>query len=101
MIMQQKFLALWGFGFNETWVDMRKYHYDNTIYTNWKVDPIRLYSYNSGKYAYRVRPRYNSEYVWNLETITKFGGAALNYQTKELWFSKTDAVDNDEQVTSW
>jgi len=101
MIMQQKYLALWGYGFNETWVDMRKYHYDTNIYKNWTIDPIKIYSYNNKQYAYRVRPRYNSEYVWNLATITKYGGATLNYQTKEIWFSKPDAVDNDEQVTTW
>ncbi|MEJ7913971.1 MAG: SusD/RagB family nutrient-binding outer membrane lipoprotein, partial [Chitinophagaceae bacterium] len=26
-IMLQKYIALWGWGFIETWVDMRKYHY--------------------------------------------------------------------------
>ncbi len=101
MIMQQKYLALWGYGFNQTWVDMRKYHYDTNIYKNWKVETIRLFSYNSGKYAYRIRPRYNSEYVWNLETITKYGGDKQNYHTKELWFSNDKAVDDDDVVTTW
>jgi hypothetical protein len=101
MIMQQKYLALWGYGFNETWVDMRKYHYSNTIYTNWKVELARLYSFNNGQYAYRIRPRYNSEYVWNMETVTKFGGDKLNYQTKPIWFSTTEAEDHDELITTW
>lgn len=67
-IMTQKYIALFGFGFLETWNDMRKYHYDANIYKGLTFTSS-LYPDNAGKLAYRIRPRYNSEYVWNLETL--------------------------------
>ena len=76
----------WVLGAVETWVDMRRHHYDPTVYSGF-VLPDALFSGNGGKPAYRLRPRYNSEYVWNLETLNKLGGSDLNYHTKETWFS--------------
>jgi hypothetical protein len=86
-IMLQKYIALFGFGFLETWTDMRKYHYDPAIYTGLAF-PASLFPDNNGKLTYRVRPRYNSEYVWNLETLKKYGGDKPDYHTTELWFSQ-------------
>lgn len=87
-IMQQKYIALWGWGGEETWCDLRKHHYDPTIYRTFVQPPtLTLVSTNGGKMDYRFRPRYNSEYVWNLAELTKFGGNLSNYNTQELWFS--------------
>ncbi len=86
-IMTQKYIALFGFGFLETWNDMRKYHYDANIYKGLTFTSS-LYPDNSGKLAYRIRPRYNSEYVWNLETLKKYGGDKPEFHTTELWFSQ-------------
>jgi hypothetical protein len=45
-----------------------------------------LFQNNNGKLCYRIRPRYNSEYVWNVEALDKIGALALDYHTKEPWF---------------
>jgi hypothetical protein len=47
-----------------------------------------LYQDNNGKLVYRVRPRFNSEYVWNINELTRIGGTAVDYHTKEMWFSQ-------------
>ena len=86
-IMLQKYISQWVLGSVETWVDMRRYHYDPAVYTGFEL-PAILYSGNNGKPAYRMRPRYNSEYVWNLETLNKLGGADIDYHTKEMWFTQ-------------
>ena len=89
-IMCQKYLALWGWGFVETWVDMRRYAYDeiNTYPSYKRLDIISLYPDNGGKLAERVRPRYNSEYLWNIDALTKIGGFNPDYHTYKVWFTK-------------
>lgn len=93
-IMLQKYIALWGWGFFETWVDMRRYHYkDNDPLTNLPVyrgfiTPAALPAINAGKLASRIRPRYNSEYIWNLEELIRIGGTLPDYHVKEMWFSQ-------------
>ncbi|HEY0680271.1 MAG TPA: SusD/RagB family nutrient-binding outer membrane lipoprotein, partial [Chitinophagaceae bacterium] len=91
-IMLQKYIAMWGVGILETWVDMRRYNYDTTVYSRYTLLPDPSYSNgtlfedNGGKLAYRVRPRYNSEYVWNLESLKKIGGDKIDYHTVKPWF---------------
>ena len=95
-IMLQKYIALWGHGTFETWVDMRRYHYvDNDPATGKQVyrdftppSSSDLYQDNNGKLVYRMRPRFNSEYVWNINELTRIGGTAVDYHTKEMWFSQ-------------
>jgi hypothetical protein len=90
-IMQQKYVALYGWGFVETWVDMRKHNYDVTnIYPGWKVPTGAndLFPDNAGKLAYRIRPRYDSEYLWNREKLETIGGLLPDYHTKKTWFSE-------------
>ncbi|MFA6335229.1 MAG: SusD/RagB family nutrient-binding outer membrane lipoprotein [Bacteroidales bacterium] len=44
---------------------------------------------NLGSPCYRLRPRYNSEYMWNLPSlkkITPIAGDADNYHTSMVWF---------------
>ncbi len=84
-IMLQKYISLWIHGALETWVDMRRYRYSNTVYTGFTL-PTTLYLDNGGKPAYRLRPRYNSEYVWNRQSLDTFGGNNPDYHTYELWF---------------
>ena len=88
-IMCQKYLALWGWGFVESWVDMRRYDYDeNNIYPTYRrLDIVSLYPDNGGKLAYRLRPRYNSEYLWNVDALKKVGGFNPDYHTYKVWFS--------------
>jgi hypothetical protein len=87
MIMQQKYIAQWGWGFIETWSDLRRFDYSNTMYPGFVVpDATILFADNAGKLAYRVRPRYNSEYIWNIEALTAIGGFQQDFHTKKMWF---------------
>lgn len=93
-IMCQKYIAQWGWGFNELWMDMRRFHYTDIdpatglqVYPGFTF-PTNLFPDNAGKPAYRIRPRYNSEYVWNqagLSKITPTSGLDPAYHTVELW----------------
>ncbi|ERJ57875.1 SusD/RagB family nutrient-binding outer membrane lipoprotein [Sphingobacterium paucimobilis] len=45
---------------------------------------------NDGSPSYRLRPRYNSEYMWNLpalESLKPIAGTADNYHTSIPWFA--------------
>lgn len=84
MILLQKYIALWGYGFIETWVDLRKFDYDQAMFTSFQL-PTTLNAENGGKYAYRIRPRYNSEYVWNINALTAIGGFEPDFHTKKMW----------------
>lgn len=90
-IMTQKYIALWGWGFDEVWMDLRRFHYTDLdpatgkqVYPGFNI-PTNLYVDNGGKPAYRIRPRYNSEYVWNIATLTALGALAADYHTKPTW----------------
>ena len=85
-IMLQKYIACWVIGSLETWADMRRYNYSSDVYTGFAPPPA-LYIDNGGKLAYRLRPRFNSEYVWNRESLNTIGGNDANYHTKPLWFT--------------
>jgi hypothetical protein len=90
-IMSQKFIAQWGWGHNELWMDMRRYHYTDidpvsgTEVFRGFTPPTNLYGENGGQLVQRIRPRYNSEYVWNRAGLDVIGGLALDYHTKPLW----------------
>ena len=93
-IMSQKFIAQWAWGFFEAWMDMRRFFYTGTygseagqVFPGFAI-PTNLDADNGGQPAYRLRPRYNSEYVWNqkgLAAITPIPGTAGNYHTSQLW----------------
>ena len=93
-IMLQKYIALYGYGFNETWTDLRRYHYTDLdpqtgkyVYAGFTL-PTPLNVYNNGKPVYRARPRYNSEYLYNIPALQSIGALASDYHTKEQWFSQ-------------
>ena len=86
-IMGQKYIAQWGWAGLEQWSDIRKYHYDPLVFKQFYQIPTADLALG-GKYAYRFRPRYNSEYVWNPEELAKWGGLDIDYMTKETWFSQ-------------
>jgi Starch-binding associating with outer membrane len=92
-IMLQKYIALWGWGYIETWNDLRRFHYGvdlfdgKPVYTNFKL-PTTLFVGSGNKPAYRIRPRYNSEYIWNRAALDKIGGNNVDYQTYEMWNTK-------------
>ena len=96
-IMSQKYIAQFGWGFFEQWMDLRRFHYTDTYPGEARqafpgfAPPTILYTLNANKVAYRLRPRYNSEYVWNrdgLSKITPISGLADDYQTSQLWITQ-------------
>ena len=97
-IMLQKYIALYGWGVHQTWTDMRKFHYididpatTKQVYADFTPPPTSpinyLVSTNLGKYVYRCRPRYNSEYLYNIPELTRIGALNTDYNTYECWFS--------------
>jgi hypothetical protein len=93
-IMSQKYIAQWGWGHNETWMDLRRYNYTNLDPASGKqvflgfATPTNLYADNNGKIVQRIRMRFNSEYVWNRASLEKIGGLALDFHTKPLWITQ-------------
>ena len=97
-IMLQKYIALYGWGVHQTWIDMRKFHYTaldpatgKQVYADFTPPPTTpinyLVSTNNGKWVYRCRPRYNSEYLYNIPELTRIGALNGDYNTYECWFS--------------
>ena len=96
-IMSQKYVAQFGWAFFEQWMDLRRFHYTDKYDGEARqafpgfAPPAILYTRNGGKVVYRLRPRYNSEYVWNrdaLAKLTPISGLADDYQTSELWITQ-------------
>jgi hypothetical protein len=93
-IMSQKFIAQWGWAHVEQWMDMRRYSYTDTdpssglqVFRGFSF-PTNLYPDNGGKVAQRIRPRFNSEYIWNRIGLEPIGGLALDYHTKPMWITE-------------
>lgn len=93
-IMLQKFIALYGFGMMETWTDLRRYHYTDEengmqVYADFTPPSgTSLFVNNNNKLVYRARPRFNSEYLYNVAELERIGALELDYHTKEMWFSQ-------------
>jgi hypothetical protein len=85
---------------NISWSTIRTFHKAD-------IDPARVYKgfylpaadvtnrrsafveTNLGSPSYRLRPRYNSEYIWNvtaLEALKPISGLEPNYNTSMVWF---------------
>ena len=95
-IMLQKYIALYIWGSHQTWTDMRKYHYNadldpitgKPVYADFTPPSgLNLVSTNNGKLTYRMRPRFNSEYLYNVPELTRIGALNNDYNTYEMWFS--------------
>jgi hypothetical protein len=95
-IMLQKYTSLYIWGTLQTWTDMRKYHYNEDldpitgkpVYADFTPPTgLNLISTNNGKLTYRMRPRYNSEYLYNVPELTRIGALNADYNTYEMWFS--------------
>ena len=107
-IMLQKYIALYGWGVQETWADMRRYHYNKdldpvttkSVYADFAppvVSPASgaaLFPNNNGKLVYRCRPRYNSEFLYDIPSLKLVGALdasasqVVDYHTLECWNTK-------------
>ena len=94
-IMSQKYIAQWAWGHDELWMDMRRYHYIDVdpasgrqVYPGFNIPTTTLYPDNAGLPVQRIRPRYNSEYVWNRPGLMAIGGLAPDYHVKPLWITQ-------------
>jgi hypothetical protein len=86
-----------GNGWTDTEVKMKWDTDPNKVYKGLYLAPAQVQnrkgSYNinnQGSPSYRIRPRYNSEYMWNLkslESLRPISGTAPNYQTSIPWFA--------------
>jgi len=93
-IMSQKYIAQWAWGHNELWMDMRRYDYTDIdpvsgtqVFRGFTI-PTNLDTDNNGLPVERIRPRYNSEYVWNRGGLDAIGGLAVDYHTKPMWITE-------------
>ncbi len=93
-IMLQKYIALFVHGALETWLDMRRFHYTDTdpatgnqVYRDFVI-PADLFPDNGGLPVQRMRPRFNSEYVWNILELQRIGATQNDYHVKEMWITK-------------
>lgn len=89
-IMGQKYIAQWGWAGQEQWCDLRKHHYDPTIFKHWKPLDANKFQYTKGgvgQYIYRIRPRLNSEYIFNRQELERWGATSPFYPYQETWFS--------------
>lgn len=67
------------------------------VYKGFYLSPAQVqnrkgtyYTQNHGSPCFRIRPRYNSEYMWNkpsLESLLPISGTAENYQCSIPWFA--------------
>jgi len=93
-IMSQKVIVQFAWGHNELWMDMRRYHYTDldpvsgTQVFRGFAPPTTLYVDNGIQVVQRIRPRFNSEYVWNRPGLDAIGGLAVDYHTKALWITQ-------------
>ncbi len=98
-IMLQKYISLFAHGTLETWMDMKRYHYTDVdpqtgeqIYRGYALN-IRSVDNkpspgNPNAFVYRYYPRFNSENLWNFNSLKKIGAAgegSQSYHTKTLW----------------
>lgn len=95
-IMNQKYIALYVWGALETWVDMRKFHYVDIdpetlkkVYAGFTPPSgTSLIPTNLGNLTYRMRPRFNSEYLYDIPELTRIGAYQFpEYNTYKTWFA--------------
>ncbi len=95
-IMLQKYISMFAHGALETWMDMRRFHYSDIdpitgfqVYRDFVVPTgADLFVDNQGMTVQRVRPRFNSEYVWNILELQRIGATGNDYHTKKLWVTE-------------
>jgi hypothetical protein len=94
-VMLQKYIALWGWGFFETWVDLRRFNYTGLddvtnsgqqVYLGFTLPTLS--SDNNKNPVQRVRPHFTSEYTYNFQELERIGVLNRYYHTIKMWFSE-------------
>jgi hypothetical protein len=93
-IMLQKYIGDFGWNYNESWTDLRRYHYFDLdpitlqqVYRNFTIPTFSPFNFGP-KPAYRSRPTGFSENDWNLDELRRIGALNQDYHTYEMWFSQ-------------
>jgi len=96
-IMEQKYIALWGWGFFETWTDMKRNDYYDTqdpsfanfltVYKGFTPN-ITWDQRNNFKMAQKVRPHYTSEFTYNLDELVRLGITKNDWHVTKMWFTE-------------
>ena len=86
----------YGNGWDKTTLDQKRDEDPTKVYKGFYLLPAqfegRRGTYNAdnnGSPCFRIRPRYNSEYMWNktnLDALLPIGGQELDYQCSIMWF---------------
>lgn len=86
-----------GNGWSETMIDQKWDTDESKVYKGFYLAPAQVQNRkgqyntrNQGSPCYRVRPRYNSEYMWNapsLDALRPISGRADNYHCSIPWFA--------------
>lgn len=86
-----------GNGWDLTTLNQKTDENPTKVYKGYYLAPAQVQgrksAYNSdndGSPCFRLRPRYNSEYMWNepgLDALKPIAGTALNYQCSIPWFA--------------
>lgn len=96
-IMEQKYIALWGWGFIETWTDMKRYDYyqiTDPSFANFLdvykgfIPTTTLDQRNEGKMAQKVRPHYTSEFTYNIDELRRLGILNNNWHVTKMWITE-------------
>ena len=84
-------------GYTLTTVDQKWDDDETKVYKGYYLAPAQVQNRrstynveNHGSPCYRIRPRYNSEYMWNkpaLDALKPIGGQEENYQCSIPWFA--------------
>ena len=86
-----------GNGWDKTLVNQKRDEDATKVYKGFYLAPANVQNRrstynekNNGSPCYRIRPRYNSEYMWNkknLDALKPISGLADNYQCSMPWFA--------------
>ena len=86
-----------GNGWDKTLINQKRDDDASKVYKGFYLAPANVQSrrsayneLNNGSPCYRLRPRYNSEYMWNLnnlKALKPIPGDADDYQCSIPWFA--------------
>jgi len=86
----------YGNGWDKTTLTQKRDEDPTKVYKGFYLQPAQVQGRksafnadNNGSPCFRIRPRYNSEYMWNknnLDALKPIPGTAVDYQCSIMWF---------------